>query len=150
MPVLPRWADWGRYLSDMADDFLAGQAEGVTTIQVAPVPDVIDVAPLGLRKDGASIYRPPGETRYVTTSHLDREEWLVSMAKKAAALQRVSAEAASAALDGTALDYDQRAAALGLLTSQRAVSVLVAPAGTGKTYTMASSPASGPGRPAGG
>ena len=35
------------------------------------------------------------------------------------------------------LDYDQRAAALGLLTSQRAVSVLVAPAGTGKTYTMA-------------
>ncbi len=136
VPVLPRWANWGRYLSDMADDILAGRAEGASVIQVAPSPDVIDVAPLGLRKDGASIYRPPGEARWVTAAHLDLEEWLLS-ASRAAAVQRVSAAAAAQALDGTTLDYDQRAAALGLLTSQRAVSVLVAPAGTGKTHTMA-------------
>jgi conjugative relaxase-like TrwC/TraI family protein len=136
VPVLPAWADWGRYLSAMADDILAGRAEGAAVIQVAPSPDVIDVAPLGLRKDGASIYRPPGEARWVTATHLDLEEWLLS-ASKAATVQRVSAAAAAEALDGTTLDYDQRAAALGLLTSQRAVSVLVAPAGTGKTYTMA-------------
>jgi conjugative relaxase-like TrwC/TraI family protein len=136
LPVLPAWADWGRYLSDMADDVLGGRAEGACVIQIAPVPDVIDVAPLGLRKDGASIYRPPGEARWVTASHLDLEEWLLSTSK-AATLQRVTAAAAAEALDGTTLDYDQRAAALGLLTSQRAVSVLVAPAGTGKTYTMA-------------
>jgi hypothetical protein len=121
----------------MADDILAGQAEDVTVIQIAPVPDVIDVASLGLRKDGASIYRLPGEARWVTSDHLDLEEWLLSTSVKAAALQRVSAAAAGAALDGTTLDYDQRAAAHGLLTSQRAVTSLVAPAGTGKTYTMA-------------
>jgi conjugative relaxase-like TrwC/TraI family protein len=136
VPVLPAWANWGRYLSAMADDILAGRAEGASVIQVAPSPDVIDVAPLGLRKDGASIYRPPGEARWVTATHLDLEEWLLSTSK-AATLQRVSAAAAAEALDSTTLDYDQRAAALGLLTSQRAVSVLVAPAGTGKTYTMA-------------
>ena len=71
-----------------------------------------------------------------TAEHLDLEEWLLSTAK-AAAVQRVTAGAAAAALAGSALDFDQRAAARGLLISQRAVSVLVAPAGTGKTYTMA-------------
>jgi conjugative relaxase-like TrwC/TraI family protein len=136
MPVLPSWRNWGRYLSAMADDVLGGRAEGVNVLQIAPVPDVVDVSALGFRKDGASIYRPPGEARYVTAEHLDLEEWLLS-ASKAAAVQRVTAEAAAAALDGTTLDFDQRAAARGLLTSQRAVSVLVAPAGTGKTYTMA-------------
>ncbi|HVT67216.1 MAG TPA: MobF family relaxase, partial [Trebonia sp.] len=137
LPVLPRWANWSRYLSGMADDILAGRAGDVAVIQIAPVPDVIDVAPLGLRKDGASIYRPPGEARWVTADHLDLEEWLLSTSTKAAAVQRVSAQAAGEALDGSTLDYDQKAAAIGLLTSQRAVSVLVAPAGTGKTYTMA-------------
>jgi conjugative relaxase-like TrwC/TraI family protein len=136
MPAVPAAADWGGYLSDMADDVLAGRAGTVTVIQVAPVPDVVDVAPLGLRKDGTSIYRPPGEARYVTLEHLNLEEWLLSTSKAAAA-QRVSEKAASRALAKTGLDIDQRAAAYGLLTSQRAVSVLVAPAGTGKTYTMA-------------
>ncbi len=136
LPVLPRWADWGRYLSDMADDALSGRAEGVNVIQIAPVPDVVDVSRLGFRKDGASVYRPPGEARYVTAQHLDLEEWLLSTAKAAAA-QRVTAGAAAAALAALSLELDQRAAAQGLLTSERAVSVLVAPAGTGKTYTMA-------------
>ena len=136
LPVLPAAADWGGYLAGMADDVLGGRAEGVNVLQIAPVPDVIDVSRLGFRHDGASIYRPPGEARYVTTGHLDREEWLLSMAK-AAAVQRVTAEAADQALAETGLDYDQRAAARGLLTSQRAVSALVAPAGTGKTYTLA-------------
>lgn len=136
MPVLPGWADWGQYLAGMADDILGGRVEEASVIQIAPVPDVVDVAPLGLRKDGASIYRPPGEARYATAGHLDLEEWLLSTSK-AAAPQRVTPAAAATALDGTALDYDQRAAVLGLLASDRAVSALVAPAGTGKTYTMA-------------
>ena len=89
LPVLPRWADWGRYLSDMADDVLGGRAEGVNVIQIAPVPDVVDVSRLGFRKDGTSVYRPPGEARYVTAEHLDLEEWLLSAAK-AAAVQRVT------------------------------------------------------------
>ena len=61
-------------LSDMADDILAGRAEGACVVQVAPSPDVIDVAPLGLRKDGASIYRPPGEARWVTAEQRGRSQ----------------------------------------------------------------------------
>jgi conjugative relaxase-like TrwC/TraI family protein len=136
LPVLPRWADWGRYLSDMADDVMGGRAEGVNVIQIAPVPDVVDVSRLGFRKDGASIYRPPGEARYVTAEHLDLEEWLLATSK-AAAVQRLTEATVARALAETSLDFDQRAAAHGLLSSERAVSVLVAPAGTGKTYTMA-------------
>jgi conjugative relaxase-like TrwC/TraI family protein len=136
LPVLPAWADWGRYLSDMTDDILGGRAEGVNVLQIAPVPDVVDVSRLGFRKDGTSIYRPPGEARYVTAGHLDLEEWLLSTANAAVA-QRITADAADGALAGTGLDLDQRAAARGLLASQQAVAVLVAPAGTGKTFTMA-------------
>ena len=43
---------------------MSGRAEGVNVLQIAPVPDVIDVTRLGLRKDGTSIYRPPGEERF--------------------------------------------------------------------------------------
>ena len=46
-------------------------------------------------------------------------------------------EAAAAALAGTDLDYSQREACLGLLTSARLINCLVAPAGTGKTHVMA-------------
>ena len=68
-------------LADMADDALSGRAEGVNVIQIAPVPDVVDVSRLGFRKDGTSVYRPPGEPRYVTAEHLDLEEWLLSTAR---------------------------------------------------------------------
>ena len=50
-------------------------------LQVAPVPDVIDVSRLGFRKDGTSIYRPPGEERFVTKEHLDHEQYLVDVAR---------------------------------------------------------------------
>ena len=49
-------------------------------LQVAPVPDVIDVTRLGLRKDGTSIYRPPGEERFCTAEHRDHEQYLVDIA----------------------------------------------------------------------
>ena len=97
-------------------------------LQVAPVPDVIDVTRLGLRKDGTSIYRPPGEEMFCTSEHRDHEQWLVDIAVLPLP-QRVSAEAAAAALQGTDLDYSQREACLGLLTSQRLINCLEAPAG---------------------
>ena len=58
--------------------------------------------------------------------------------------QRVSAEAAAEALAGTDLDYSQREASLGLLTSGQVINCLVAPAGTGKPTSWARSPGSGP------
>ena len=136
LPALPADVDPEAYLGGLADEALSGRAEGVNVHQIAPVPDVIDVTRLGLRKDGTSIYRPPGEERFVTSQHLDLEQHLVDVARVPVP-QRVTAEAAAAALAGTDLDYSQREACLGLLTSARLVNCLVAPAGTGKTHVIA-------------
>ena len=115
---------------------MSGRAEGVNVLQIAPVPDVIDVTRLGLRKDGTSIYRPPGEERFCTAEHRDHEQYLVDNAVLPVP-QRISAESAAAALADTDLDYSQREACLGLLASGRLINCLVAPAGTGKTHVMA-------------
>ena len=136
VPALPGDVDPEAYLNELADEALSGRAEGVNVIQIAPVPDVIDVARLGLRKDGTSIYRPPGEEKFVTSEHLDLEQHLVDVARLPVP-QRVTPEAAAAALAGTDLDPSQREACLGLLTSTRLINCLVAPAGTGKTHVMA-------------
>ena len=80
LPSLPPDADPETYLDELAIEALSGRAEGVTVLQIAPVPDVIDVSRLGLRKDGTSIYRPPDEARFCTSEHLDHEQWLVDVA----------------------------------------------------------------------
>ena len=136
LPALPADADPEAYLNGLADEALSGRAEGVSVHQIAPVPDVIDVTRLGLRKDGTSIYRPPGEARFVTSEHLDLEQHLVDVARLPVP-QRITPEAAAAALAGTDLDPSQREACAGLLTSARLINCLVAPAGTGKTHVMA-------------
>ena len=151
---LPADVDPMPYLEAMADDALGGAAgpagdgggpdpagaagpvSGTEIIQIAPVPDVTDVARLGLRKDGTSIYRRPGEARYVTKPHLDSEEWIVERAT-ARRPQLVTDEQTDAALAGTDLDYQQREVVKGMLTSRVMAECLVAPAGTGKTHVMA-------------
>jgi len=136
LPQLPAGVDPEEYLNGLADEAVSGRAEGVNVLQVAPSPDLIDVARLGLRKDGTSIYRPPFQERFCTAEHRDHEQHLVDVAVLPVP-RRVSAEAAAAALAGTDLDYFQREACLGLLTSARLINCLVAPAGTGKTHVMA-------------
>jgi conjugative relaxase-like TrwC/TraI family protein len=136
LPSLPPDVDPEAYLDDLAAEALSGRAEDVTVLQIAPVPDVIDVSRLGFRKDGTSIYRPPDESLFCTSEHLDHEQWLVNVAVMPVR-QRVSPEAAAAALAGTDLDYAQREACAGLLASARLINCLVAPAGTGKTHTVA-------------
>ena len=151
---LPADVDPVAYLEAMADDALggllgpapddggpgpvapAGAIAGTEIIRIAPVPDVVDTARLGLRRDGTSVYRPPGEERFVTKPHLDSEEWVV---KHAAARrpQLVTEEQAEAALAGTDLDYQQREVVKGMLTSQTMAECLIAPAGSGKTHVMA-------------
>ena len=133
---LPADVDPEEYLNGLADEALSGRAEGVNVLQVAPAPDVIDISRLPFRKDGTSIYRAPCEERFCTAEHRDHEQYLVDVAVLPVP-QRVSAETAAAALAGTDLDYSQREACLGLLTSGRLINCLVAPAGTGKTHVMA-------------
>ena len=136
LPALPADADPEAYLNGLADEALSGRAEGVSVHQIAPVPDVIDVTRLGLRKDGTSIYRPPGEAKFVTSEHLDLEQHLIDVARLPVP-QRITPEAAAAALAGTDLDPSQLEACAGLLTSMRLINCLVAPAGTGKTHVIA-------------
>jgi conjugative relaxase-like TrwC/TraI family protein len=137
MPVLPAAADWCAYLDAMADDALAGRIPDTGVIRTAPVPDPVDVSSLDHRKDGTSVYRPPGQTRYATMAHIDTEEWILEKASKGAVPQLITEGQAAAALARTDLDPRQRAAVTGLLTSSRFFSCLVAAAGTGKTHTMA-------------
>jgi conjugative relaxase-like TrwC/TraI family protein len=136
VPPLPAGVDPEAYFAELAEEAVSGRAEGVNVLQVAPVADVIDVSRLGGRKDGGSIYRPPGEERFCTAEHRDTEAWLVDAAGIPVP-RRVTDETAAVALAGTDLDYSQREACLGLLTSGRLINCLVAPAGTGKTHVMA-------------
>ena len=143
MPVLPAFGvDWVEYMLGLVRQALDGTVEDLHIIPIAPVADVVDVTPLGLRKDGTSIYRPPGERRFVTAEHLDMEQWLLESA--AAKMPRLmSPDDADLAIrmyereSNRTLDPYQRKAAIGMLTSERAMDVLVAPAGTGKSWTMA-------------
>ena len=137
MPVLPADADWCAYLDAMADDALAGRIPDTGVIRIAPVPDLVDVSSLDHRKDGTSVYRPPGQERFATAAHIDTEEWILEKASRGAVPQLVTEGRAAAALAGTGLDPQQRRAVTAMLTTDRFFSCLVAAAGTGKTHVMA-------------
>ena len=92
---------------------------------------------LGVRaSDGASLYRPPNQERYCTLAHLDTEEQILAVAKRTVP-QLVSHEQACAAAGRTGLNTEQRDAVVTTLTAAAATTVLVAPAGAGKSHTMA-------------
>ena len=92
---------------------------------------------LGVRaSDGGSIYRPPNQERYCTLAHLDTEEQILAAAKRTVP-QLVSHEQARAAVERTGLNAEQRDAVVMMLTAAAATTVLVAPAGAGKSHTMA-------------
>ena len=78
--ALPADVDPEEYLNGLAEEALSGRAEGVNVLQVAPAPDLIDISRLPFRKDGTSIYRPPGEERFCTSEHRDNEQFLVDVA----------------------------------------------------------------------
>jgi flagellar biosynthesis GTPase FlhF len=137
LPALPAGVDQAAVLDDLVAEALAGRSGGADVVCLGPAPDVTDVSELGVRaSDGQSVYRPPGQERYTTAGQLDIEENLLAEARRKVP-QAVSGQQAAAALAGTDLDEAQRKVAAGLLTSTRALSVLVAPAGTGKTHTLA-------------
>ena len=92
---------------------------------------------LGVRaSDGGSIYRPPNQERYCTLAHLDTEEQILAAAKRTVP-QIVSREQARVAVERTELTTEQRDAVVMMLTTAAATTVLIAPAGAGKSHTMA-------------
>ena len=157
--VLPRTgmdpAAAAALLEDLTDRVLASKFEPVVCLEVPELPEV----PASLqRADGRSIYRRHGGTRYATRAQLAMEARTLAQARASTAPKLAREQAAHAlgadlarlesALTGTAPDThaqptgtrlreDQAAATLAALTDGRLVSVLNAPAGSGKTRVLA-------------
>jgi conjugative relaxase-like TrwC/TraI family protein len=135
LPVLPPGADADAVVTEVAELAVSGRA-GVEVIQIT-APDLTDVTSLGVRaSDGGSIYRPPNQERYCTLAHLDTEEQILTTAKRVVP-QLVSAGQARAAAECTGLTAGQRDAVVTMLTAATVAAVLIAPAGAGKSHTMA-------------
>ena len=135
--VLAPQADPETVLASLLREALAGQVPGADIVALAPAPDPTDISVLGVRaSDGVSVYRPPGEGRYATADMLDTEEYLLSLGAQARAAggQRRRGGPGGQRLD---LGAEQREVVKGLLTTTTATTVLVGPAGTGKTHVVA-------------
>jgi hypothetical protein len=144
-----------RLLEDLADRALAGEFEQVVCLDA---PEAVEPPAALLRPDGRSVYQRPGGVRYATAAHLVLEERLVaqarargapvmtrehaarvlgaSMAQFDAALTQPASDA-SALVTHTGMRVDHAAAAYAALTNPRRVSVVDAPAGSGKTTVLA-------------
>ena len=159
--VLPRTgmdpAAAAALLEDLADRALRSEFEPVACLQA---PEPAEVPRSLLRADGRSIYQRHGGVRYATHAQLSLEERMLALARAGGAPRMTRADAARAlgadlaqlegALAGrahdapggrprtrTGLREDQAAAALSVLTDGRRVSVINAPAGSGKTWVLA-------------
>ena len=126
------------YIEEMAREALhAGNDLGVLVLTAA---DPVDV-PVALQRseDGRLIYRPHIDEAYTTEAHLDTERRIVVGARQltAPAISGPELELLRVELAATTLTEDQRAAVLGVVSSGRAGDVLIGPAGTGKSFTVA-------------
>jgi len=141
-------------LEDLADRALASEFESVLCLEA---PELAAVPRGLLRADGRSVYQRHGGVRYATRAQLSMEDLMVARASAGDAPRMTRAAAAQAlgadldrlesALEGRARDAhspptqtglreDQAAAALSVLTDGRRVSVINAPAGSGKTHIV--------------
>ena len=156
--VLPRTgldpAAAAALLENLADRALRSEFEPVTCLEA---PEPAEVPRSLLRTDGRSVYQRHGGTRYATRAQLVMEERMLTQARASNAPRLTRAQAAhalgadpaqlDAALAGradaaqdtrtrTGLRTDQAAAALSVLTDGTRVSVINAPAGSGKTRVL--------------
>jgi hypothetical protein len=141
-------------LESIADRALRGEFDPVVCLEA---PEPAEVPASLLRADGRSIYQRHGGVRYATATQLAMEERMHAQASATIAPRLTRAQAARAlgadparlddALAGRAhathertqsgLRLDQAAAALSVLTDGQRVSVINAPAGSGKTRVAA-------------
>jgi conjugative relaxase-like TrwC/TraI family protein len=140
-------------LEDLADRALRSEFEPVLCLDA---PEPAEVPRSLLRADGRSVYRRHGGVRYARRAQLTMEDRMVAQASAQGA-PRMTRDAAAQALGthlaqleqalhgganaarrtGSGLREDQAAAALAALSDGRRVSVINAPAGSGKTRTLA-------------
>jgi hypothetical protein len=157
--VLPRTgmdpAAAAALLEDLADRALGSQFEQVICLEA---PDAAGTPPGLLRADGRSVYQRHGGVRYATRVQLSMEERMVARARgrgapamtrdqAAQALGATTAQLDAALTQGaqdthadltqSGVREDQAAALFSMLTDGQRVSVLDAPAGSGKTRVLA-------------
>jgi len=141
-------------LEHLADRALASEFEPVVCLEA---PEPAEVPRSLLRADGRSVYQRHGGTRFATRAQLVMEERMLAQARASGAPRLTRAQAAralgadpaqlDAALTGhapdapaprtrTGLREDQAAAAMSVLTDGQRVSVINAPAGSGKTHVL--------------
>jgi AAA domain/TrwC relaxase len=142
-------------LEDLADRALRSEFEPVLCLEA---PEAVEAPRSLLRADGRSVYQRHGGVRYAARAQLAMEERMLAQARAEGAPRLTRAEAARAlgaeqerlervlggrARDahdtriGTGLREDQAAAVLSVLTDGKRVSVINAPAGSGKTHVLA-------------
>jgi conjugative relaxase-like TrwC/TraI family protein len=142
-------------LEELADRALRSEFEPVLCLEA---PELTEVPRSLLRADRRSVYRRHGGIRYATRAQLSMEDRMTAQARssaprmaRAAAAHALGADLAQLerALSGEADDVrgarrtglglreDQAAAAVSVLTDGRLVSVINAPAGSGKTRVLA-------------
>ena len=146
-------------LEDLADRAVRSEFEPVACLEA---PEPAEVPASLLRADGRSVYQRHGGIRFATHAQLTLEQRMLALARASGAPRMDRAEAARALgadlaqLDHalacgahdtqddaqgprtrTGLRVDQAAAALSVLTDGRRVSVINAPAGSGKTWVLA-------------
>ena len=126
------------YLEGLAREAVEpGNAHGVVLLTA---PDPVEV-PEELRRaqDGRSIFRPHLDERFATLDQLQAEERIVTAARQltAPAIRGPELELLRVELAAAGLGPDQVDAVAGIVSSGRAGDVLIGPAGTGKSYTVA-------------
>ena len=145
-------------LEDLADRALRSEFDPVACLEA---PEPAEVPRTLLRADGRSIYQRHGGVRFATHAQLTLEQRMLALARASGAPRMDRADAARTlgadlaqldrALAGhaqaaqgtqdrrtrTGLREDQAAAALSVLTDGKRVSVINAPAGSGKTWVLA-------------
>jgi conjugative relaxase-like TrwC/TraI family protein len=135
LPVLPPGADGEAVVTEVATLAVSGRA-GTEVVEVT-APDITDVTSLGVRaSDGGSIYRPPNAERYCTLAHLDAEDQILAAAKRAVP-PLLTEQAARTGAGDAGLTGEQRDAVVMMLTAATVMTMLIAPAGAGKSHTMA-------------
>jgi hypothetical protein len=153
-----------RLLEELADRAVGGEFEPVVCLEA---PEAVQVPRDLIRVDGRSVYQRHGCVRYATRVQLSVEEQMTAHAQARGAPSITREQAARAlgasitqldaaltqparggheapgtpapgfALTQSGLRLDQAAAAFSVLTDNRTVSVIDAPAGSGKTRVLA-------------
>ena len=149
--------DAAALLPGLTDRVLAGEAGAVVMLEAPEWPRVPDSL---RRRNGESVFTPHQAERYAAEAQIQTEERVSELAAhRGAGVPRLAPDTAAellgagvaqleaqldhdAAADvttgtGSGLHLDQAAAAYRLLTSDRRAEVMIGPAGTGKTRTVA-------------